>query len=256
MKNANNPGYVSFFETMDPGQAQRLTGIPTAEAHEVDPTSSPWRGIWAEAKVIYVVGPQSNSNANDGLSPIRGATVVAVDEDVVAPNRQGHLKQDDVEMNNQVPTMTPVKPENYQPNPIEFLIGILMTLAAMLSAFSIEIASAIVYSLAHGFFYLGEYIDYGIFIILAQLISMIAEILFFTERIILYSSLMVSEILAYMTIISVILFCGPTGARLWHNHVRKMAHLVRCYMRHEVFCVGECQTTGSNTEMPQRQGFY
>jgi len=115
---------------------------------------------------------------------------------------------------------------------LEGLLGCILTLVAVATTFGVELAAAICYCIAAGFYYYAMSDDVPIFV--KAIVMVIVHALLVCDAILLTVSLMVTEILGWVAGLVTSIFnpsrCCMAG-QAWHVYVRKVCHLTRWAFR-------------------------
>lgn len=116
---------------------------------------------------------------------------------------------------------------------LEGLIGCSLTLTAVVATFAIELAAAICYCLAAGFYHVAK-ID-ACPILIKAIFMLVVHALMLADAILLTVSLILTEVLGLVTGITTAIWTALTRCvsvgKAWHAYVRKVCHLTRWAFR-------------------------
>eukprot|EP00934_Nitzschia_sp_Nitz4_P000015 Nitzschia sp. Nitz4//scaffold137_size62074//25506//26586//NITZ4_006415-RA/size62074-processed-gene-0.86-mRNA-1//-1//CDS//3329535700//15//frame0 len=128
--------------------------------------------------------------------------------------------------------------EEYQSKPwrhsnlIDLLVGLSLSLSAIVSTASIELAAIIIYSLAAGFHFVAEEVFFVTPLILFKSVFLlVCGVLMIVDPILLTTSVLVTEILGGVALLVCSIFGGLTSGFAWQQFIRKTCHLTRWSFR-------------------------
>ena len=118
-------------------------------------------------------------------------------------------------------------------NPIVWITGGALTLAAVLAVNAVEILASCMYYLSAGFFHTSKCLSKPTVkaVCLYPLFRLLYYIFAVVDSILLMTSVLIAEILAASTYILVVIFGGHLVACTWHQFLRRTCHATRHYHR-------------------------
>ena len=220
--NKNDHGEEEFYVSLR--DVMRPYAAPVAV--EVDADTA-WSSVWAEATVLpgresdtapVVMGTAVHSQAEK-----KADVQVDIEEQAKTPEDQVASRESNDLARSPKPPCTSI---------LDAIIGNSFALAAVLSTFGMEVSAVIVYFVAVAFAKMATYCDpHGVLVLFYGIFMFNTFILLGVDSFILALSVFVSELVGILGYGVVFLVGGPCTAKAWHQHIRKLSHLVRCAFR-------------------------
>jgi hypothetical protein len=239
MKNKTASDYSNFVTIQDvfhPESRHVPAQAGTAELVVFDEPPNPanrWNVVWAEATLLSSDDVECADNAAESnLIP----SALNESDVAVAEQLSPSINPDLVE-----PTKTatnfPTAPFR-SGNLLESIIGLSITIGAVLGTFGYELGASLIYIgavvLHHSALFCRRYhcaALYPVTLLLCLIMELVKYILMITDFTLLLASIITSESLALSCgIVNSIFSCFSTGLE-WHQYIRKLCHLVRWAVR-------------------------
>ena len=193
-----NASFVSLTDAFKPEDA---ASVSTSE------TERNWNTVFAEA--VHVRDPP--------VTELPVAQVVNVDGELVEPDTTSKIETD--------PSITS--------NLLVLVVGYACLIFAATAAFGTELASVTVYFVAVGFYQASEALKKCGFLMppLRPLLVSISMILLAVDLLVLTIGILVVEVVGWAASVACVLLGGFSAGQAWHQHIRKVCHLIRWAFR-------------------------
>lgn len=190
--------------------------------------------VWAEAKIIPPASRMQENTEQSKSRPSCANPSQAEQSRVVPPTKQPSSPSSATTFGNH-------QNENSEPsnilllpisNCLDFLFGLPFAFAAFIVTFPFELVSTIVYSVASGFYYLSggsrSFSERGAWGRI-RFVSLrpIVELLLLVDLILLVICILVTEILAGVSLLLTSLSGNCSSGQKWHQYIRRICHLFR-----------------------------
>ena len=219
--------FVSWADTFHPERAYEGTDHPDDR----------WGIVWAEATLVDKNACEGSENPDDP-KPKSG---VASTEDTVIHAVAIRTDNDDsciseVTTHGDVEAVSEDGRERFpctSGNPVEILVGTLLTFTAVIAVWMIDLTATIIFFLLSSFYYLSKIFQNlgGIFLLFYGLFQFLAGLFVLVDAILLCLSVFIAELLAGLAYLLCGLFGGCKSASNWHQYTRKICHLTRWAFR-------------------------
>lgn len=213
----DDSSFVTWADVFHPETGEAFLAPHVREHH-----GNSWGAVLAEATLV------EDKEASASSVTIDEETGDAVPDAVVVPDPSGNPLY--AEPLAQADASSPWRGGRF----IDTLIAGALTVAAVTSTCSMELAATIVYAIACGFYHIFTFLqgfNVRLLTFLASVLLPVVACLLFADAVVLITSVLVTELIAGISFMVCALFGGAKAASNWHQYIRKLCHLSRWAFR-------------------------